>query len=265
MIPKIIHYCWFGGNPKPEIIEKCIASWKQFCPDWEIKEWNESNYDVSVHPYTREAYEAKKWAFVSDVARLEVVSKEGGVYMDTDVELLAPLDFTAECDAFYAFETNLNIASGLGFGAVAGHPSVTAMLAQYDGRQFLVNGKLDMSPCPAKNTEALKNCYPQFQRNGKDQSFCNIEILSGESYAKIAKHYSTGLWGEGMKAEEKKREFKDTKFKRFIRKPQIIDWVEEKLGKKAAGVYVFLSYDLMERGLLYFVKRSVKKLFGKRI
>ena len=78
MIPKIIHYCWFGRNPKPEIIEKCIASWKKYCPDWEIKEWNEDNYDVNKAPYVREAYEAKMWAFVSDYARLDIIFQNGG-------------------------------------------------------------------------------------------------------------------------------------------------------------------------------------------
>lgn len=78
MIPKVIHYCWFGGNPKPEIVEKCIASWRKFCPDWEIIEWNESNYDVEKTPFVKEAYKAKKWAFVSDFARLDVVYAAGG-------------------------------------------------------------------------------------------------------------------------------------------------------------------------------------------
>ena len=261
MIPKTIHYCWFGGNPKPEIIEKCIASWKQFCPDWEIKEWNESNYDVTAHPYVKEAYEAKKWAFVSDVARLEIIYREGGIYMDTDVELLAPLGFVTACDAFFSFETNLNINSGLGFGATARHPSVAAMLACYNNRHFIIKGTPDLRPCPTKNTEALKNCYPQFQRNGTSQLFDGVQILSGNDYTKFAKHYSTGLWGDDMKAEDRKRPFRDTKFKRFIRKPEIIDWVEKYLGKKAASIYVFLSYDLMEQGPLYFAKRLLKKIF----
>lgn len=78
MIPKIIHYCWFGKNSKPEIVERCIASWKKYCPDWEIKEWNEDNFDVTSIPYMKEAYEAKKWAFVSDVARLLILYQSGG-------------------------------------------------------------------------------------------------------------------------------------------------------------------------------------------
>lgn len=89
MIPKKIHYCWFGGNPKSDLILTCIKSWKNFCPDYEIIEWNENNWDINYNQYTREAYQAKKWAFVSDVARLDIVYRYGGLYLDTDVELKA--------------------------------------------------------------------------------------------------------------------------------------------------------------------------------
>lgn len=260
MLPKTIHYCWFGGNPKPEVIEKCIASWRKFCPDWEIVEWNEGNYDVAAHPYTKEAYEAGKWAFVSDVARLEIVLKEGGIYMDTDVELLAPLDFAADCDAFYVFETNLNIASGLGFGAVAGHPSLEAMLTCYSGRHFVVNGKADLSPCPAKNTEALKNCYPDFRRNGQSQAFDGVRILSGSEYAQLAQHHGTASWVDGP---VEKHIFKDTKLKRWLRKPSRFEWMETYCGKKLTAIYTFLVYDLLEMGPLYYIKRLIMKLRKK--
>lgn len=257
MIPKIIHYCWFGGNLKPEIIEKCIASWKKHCPDWEIIEWNEDNYEVTAHPYTKEAYEAKKWAFVSDVARLEIVCREGGIYMDTDVELLAPLELITECDAFYAFETNLHINSGQGFGAVAGHPSVKEMLLCYDGRHFMVKGKPDLSPCPAKNTDALRNRYPQFQRNGTSQFFDGVRILSGDEYFKIAFHHGTKSWVDGPVGTHA---FKDTKLKRWLRKPEYFDFIEKRFGKKAMSIYTFLVYDLMEMGPMYYAKRLWKKL-----
>ena len=92
MIPKKIHYCWFGGNPLPELAIKCIESWKKYCPDYEIIEWNESNFDVNALKYTKEAYENKKMAFVSDVARMYALVNIGGIYMDTDVELLKNLD-----------------------------------------------------------------------------------------------------------------------------------------------------------------------------
>lgn len=92
MIPKIIHYCWFGGNPLPESAKKCIASWRKFLPDYEIKEWNESNFDVNSIAYTREAYKLKKYAYVSDYARLWILYNYGGLYFDTDVELIKSID-----------------------------------------------------------------------------------------------------------------------------------------------------------------------------
>ena len=92
MIPKIIHYCWFGGNPLPKSAIKCIESWKKYLPDYEIKEWNESNFDFSKCAYAREAAEKKKWAFVSDYARFKILYQYGGLYFDTDVEVIKPLD-----------------------------------------------------------------------------------------------------------------------------------------------------------------------------
>ena len=92
MIPKKIHYCWFGEKPLPKISKKCIASWKKYCPDYEITEWNENNFDVNCCDYTREAYQAKQYAFVSDVARLHALINYGGIYMDIDHEILKPID-----------------------------------------------------------------------------------------------------------------------------------------------------------------------------
>lgn len=257
MIPKVIHYCWFGGNPKPEIIEKCIASWKTNCPDWEIKEWNESNYDVNAHPYTREAYEEKKWAFVTDVARLEIVDRHGGVYLDTDVELLDGLDSVMDCDAFYFFETDRNINSGMGFGAAAGHCTTKAMLSYYEGKHFVIREKLDLSPCPAKNTEALRSVYPAFQRNGQTQHIDGTAILSCSEYTLFAHHHGTMSWVDGDKGTHV---YKDTKLKRFLRRPEYFDWIEQHLGKKATAVYTFAVYDLLEMGPVYYIKRISHKL-----
>lgn len=107
MIPKIIHYCWFGGNPLPEDAKKCIASWKKYLPDYEIKEWNESNFDVNCCPYVKEAYEAKKYAFVSDYARFHVLYREGGLYFDTDVEVIKNMDYIIAAGNFMGFEKSL--------------------------------------------------------------------------------------------------------------------------------------------------------------
>ena len=119
-IPKVIHYCWFGGKPIPEQNRVWMESWRRLCPEFEIKEWNETNYDVRTIPYMAEAYDAKKWSFVSDCARLDIIFQYGGFYLDTDVELLKSLDDLAEQAAFFGFESPVYVARGLGFGAEEG-------------------------------------------------------------------------------------------------------------------------------------------------
>ena len=121
-IPKVLHYCWFGGAPKPKNIQNCIRSWKKYCPDYEIIEWNEQNFDVSQSLYTRQAYDARRWAFVADYARLKILYEQGGIYMDTDVELLRSLDDLLVYPAFFGFQHNNEVATGLGFGAEARSP-----------------------------------------------------------------------------------------------------------------------------------------------
>lgn len=144
MIPKIIHYCWFGHNPLPSSAIKCINSWKTFFPDYEIKEWNEDNFDVNIIPYTQEAYEAKKYAFVSDYARFWILYKYGGLYFDTDVEVIKPMDDIVAQGPFMGFEKpNENIkgsiampAPGLGLLAEQGQPIYKEILNYYDGIHY---------------------------------------------------------------------------------------------------------------------------------
>ena len=156
-IPKIIHYCWFGRNPKPRLAEKCILSWKKFCPDYEIVEWNEDNFDLSAAPlYVRQAYEAKKWAFVTDYVRLKVVCDRGGIYMDTDVELVKSPDFLLNHQAYFGFEDPEAVNTGLGFGAQQNAPIIRNMMAVYEDLAFLQeDGSFDLTPCPERNTEIL--------------------------------------------------------------------------------------------------------------
>ena len=152
MIPKTIHYCWFGRNPKPKLAEKCIASWKKYCPDYDIIEWNEKNFNINTNGYTRMCYEQKKYAFLSDYVRLLVVAEHGGLYFDTDVELLKSPDFLLEQEAFFGFETAEYVASGLGFGSVARGAAIEAMLAEYGP---LLDGTQGTVGCPRLNTSAL--------------------------------------------------------------------------------------------------------------
>lgn len=152
MIPKTIHYCWFGRGEKPKLAQKCIASWKKFCPDYEIVEWNEDNFDINSTPYTRYCYENKKWAYLSDYVRLEVVYRYGGVYFDTDVEVIASFDDLVNNKTFFAFESTKMINTGLGFGAEKGSEYVRAMMESYDYKQ---EEGIQVTGCPALNTKAL--------------------------------------------------------------------------------------------------------------
>ena len=155
MIPKKIHYCWFGRGEKPKLAEKCIASWKKFCPDYEIIEWNEDNFDLDYNGFTRYCYDNKKWAFLSDFARLVVVAEHGGIYFDTDVELLKKPDGLLQYEAFYGFENDSHIATGLGFGAEANHPTILSMKEQYAKIRPNDDGTYPMIVCPALNTAGL--------------------------------------------------------------------------------------------------------------
>lgn len=139
MIPKIIHYCWFGNAEKPELIKKCIASWKKNCPDYEIIEWNEDNFNIEICDYVREAYSEKKWAFISDYARHYVLNKYGGIYLDTDVELLKPLD-TFLVTNFVALENADSIATGLIMGCEGNNWFCQRMLNEYNNDHFISTG-----------------------------------------------------------------------------------------------------------------------------
>lgn len=142
-IPKVIHYCWFGGNPLPESAVRCIESWKKYCPGYEIREWNESNYDVNACVYIQEAYRAKKWAFVSDYARFDILYSYGGLYFDTDVELIRPIHDILQAGPFMGRERNVlgkesyMVNPGLGIGAAAGMPIYKEILDSYTQMHFI--------------------------------------------------------------------------------------------------------------------------------
>ena len=157
-IPKVINYCWFGKEELPDLAKKCIASWEKHCPDYEIKRWDETNVGQIDNLYARQAFEAKKWAFVSDYFRLKIIYEQGGIYLDTDVELIKSLDpLTDRYDGFFGYEKGEGlVATGLGFGAEKGNKFVKAMLDEYDGISFLSeSGEPDTTPCPKRNTKAL--------------------------------------------------------------------------------------------------------------
>lgn len=138
MIPKVIHYCWFGHNPLPPLAQKCIASWRKFFPDYEIKEWNENNFDINAIPYTAQAYKHKKYAFVSDYARFKILHENGGIYFDTDVEVIKPMDDILTKGAYFGRENESEFACnpGLGFACEPKSKLLEEMLDLYASMQF---------------------------------------------------------------------------------------------------------------------------------
>lgn len=175
MIPKIIHYCWFGGKEKPKCVMKMINTWKKYCPDYEIKEWNESNFDININRYCKEAYEANKWAFVSDVARLFALYSEGGIYMDTDVEVIQSLDKLLNNNVFIGFEGTKWIGTNI-IGAEKKNQFIKEFLNIYINAKFRNN---DGSFCTNTNVERvtrlLKENY-NLKLNGDEQILNGIHI-----------------------------------------------------------------------------------------
>lgn len=157
-IPKVIHYCWFGEKPLPEEYKNYIESWKKYMPDYQIIEWNEKNFDIRKCEFIKSAYEHKKWAFVSDYARLDIIYNNGGIYLDTDVEVIKNFDKLLSYECFMGFEVSGFINTGLGFGAVKHHPIIKENLDYYNNLRFINDdGTFNTITCPKITTEILKN------------------------------------------------------------------------------------------------------------
>lgn len=220
-IPKVIHYCWFGGNPLPELAIHCIDSWKKYFPDYEIKEWNETNFDVNVIPYTAQAYKAKKYAFVSDYARFWILYKYGGLYFDTDVEVVKNMDDIISKGAFMGCENwaqpgatlaELGVNPGLGLGVAPGLGFIGEILDHYKSLSFLdKNGKPNLETIVEITTNMLCkyglknineiqnirdiNVYP------KDY-FCPIDMITEKlkmTKNTVSIHWYMGSWVEHRK------------------------------------------------------------------
>ncbi len=241
MIPKTIHYCWFGNKPLDSKSKKCIASWKKYNLGYQIIEWNEKNFDIKSNQYVYEAYQSKKYAFVTDYVRLYVLYLYGGIYMDTDVEVLKPLDCFLKLPAFSGFERYNKIPTGI-IGSEKNNKWIELLLRDYDTRTFMLDdGKLDMTT----NVELITNKsianYPLILNNTeqhlKDFSifpfdwFCAKDLSDGK--IKVTEntftiHHFAGSW------ESRNNKFRG-KVYRFINRyfgKSAAELVRKKLGKK---------------------------------
>ena len=217
-IPKIIHYCWFGGNPLPELAVRCIESWKKYFPEHEIKEWNETNFDVNIIPYTAQAYKAKKYAFVSDYARFWILYKYGGLYFDTDVEVVKNMNDIISKGSFMGCENwaqpgatpaQLGVAPGLGLGENPGQDLIGEILDYYKTLSFLdKNGKPNLETIVEITTKLL--CKYGLQNVNEIQNvrgvniypkdyFCPIDMITEKlkiSSRTVSIHWYMGSWVE---------------------------------------------------------------------
>lgn len=215
-LPAKIHSFWFSGDEKPDLYKRCIESWHKYCPDFEIAEWNADNYDVTKNQYMQEAFEHKKWAFVSDFARLDLLNQFGGIYMDMDVELLAPIDSLLYADSFFCRQEDGLLELGSGFGVQAGDPLIQVMLRTYTGRKLIKpDGELDKTPQP----EWLSNVLAEngFYKCYDSQIIGDRLILSNDyitcatgadptQTARVGVHWHNGGWLD----EKQKKLIKDS-------------------------------------------------------
>ena len=215
MIPKIIHYCWFGGNPLPPLAVKCMDSWKKHCGDFEIKEWNENNFDISMTRYSKEAAEREKWAFVADIARFYTMYQYGGLYFDIDVEVVKPIDGFLDTGMFIGFESDVEINTGQGFGAEKNFYLVKKMLDIYNETPFInPDGTSNMTPSPKYTSKIME--AEGFVLNNTRQTIGNIEVYPTEYFCPkdwrndetiitpntyTVHHFMASWWGDEERAQ----------------------------------------------------------------
>lgn len=239
MIPKVIHYCWFGRNTLPQYAKNCIESWKRYCPDYEIKEWNESNFPMDCCTYVQEAYKAKKWAFVSDYARFWILYREGGVYFDTDVELMKSIDDLIVKGPFMGCETALSdeglpisgkVAPGLGIAAYPGISLYKTILDSYIDDCFICSdGTENKKTIVMRTTEILE----KYGFDWHDRSIQEIEgicIYPSDFFCPIC--YATGE----IKITENTRSvhhYAETwKTTEELQMKRIMQWIDKRFGRR---------------------------------
>ena len=259
-VPKIIHYCWFGKNPLPELAVKCIDSWRKFLPDYEIKEWNEDNYDIRKIQYISQAYDAKKYAFVSDYARFDILYQYGGLYFDTDVEVIKPLDEILKRGAFAGVESAGALNAGLGLASPAASPVYKEILDSYKDSSFIkADGSMDLTTVVTRVSDIFRKhgftdkneiqevdgitVYPS-------EYFCPINPSTGElriTENTYTIHHYAATWTIPIR-------------KKYM---SLRESLSKKLGRKSAKIILLplqLACVIKETG----IKNAIRKIFRRK-
>lgn len=275
MIPKIIHYCWFGGNPLPESAKKCINSWRKYLPDYSIKEWNENNFDIHCCRYVEQAYEQKKWAFVSDYARFWILYHEGGVYFDTDVELIQPLEIILKKGPFFGIERGNPpmVAPGLGMAALPNMNFYKKVLENYQ-EDFFINGDghLNLTVICTRITDLLYQ-YGMHKGNFNQiiqvqniwiypaEYFCPLDYYTGKlviTENTYSIHHYDGSWTSTIQQKRNSLKYKYYDlFSRFLNNKTSY-FISDKLARlislyREGGIYLVFNKLI---GRIFYVERK---------
>lgn len=225
MIPSTIHYCWFGRKELPDLYKRCIESWHKYCPEYEIKEWNESNCNIEETIFTKQAYECGKYGFVPDYFRLKIIYEHGGIYLDTDVEVLRNLDDLRYNQAFCGVEYIGTSALGLGFGAVKGNKIIEYLAKRYKTERFLLeDGSINEIASPVLQSQDLIKIglsYSPDVQKVEGLTIYPVEVLSPKSLRTgevcitdytYALHHYDGSWLSGERLNQKVEKEKRVKY-----------------------------------------------------
>ncbi|SDZ17559.1 Glycosyltransferase sugar-binding region containing DXD motif-containing protein [Proteiniborus ethanoligenes] len=243
MIPKILHYCWFGKGEKSSLISKCISSWRQHCPDYEIIEWNEDNFDININRFVKEAHESKKYAFVSDYVRLYVLYKHGGVYVDCDLEITQNIDVFLNDSAFSSFETKDYFPTAI-MGAEKGHLWIKDLLDYYENRPFILdNNILDITTNTVIITNITKEKYGLILDNQEQilredvHVYPNYYFCTNSYYKKnYAIHHFNGSWLQD-------RDSYNSELTKFKKNYNILTNVLQRISTKKELYFNFSNYE----------------------
>lgn len=275
MIPKIIHYCWFGNQPLDKKAKKCISSWKKYFPNYEIKEWNESNFNINAFPYARQAYDAKKWAFVSDVARLYALYTYGGIYFDTDVEVIKAFGEILDGKTVVGLEDNNYIATCV---LIAPQKSsiIRSLLDSYSGIDFInMDGTYDYTPNPKRLSAVLDSIGIDY-KNGTVTE--DIRCLSQDYFSPydyklnpihltdntLSVHHFAATWLPEYRLKDRRKEKRlSVIVKRSIK--NMFNRVKDKIIRIISSFNPLLSDILNESGILIKKSYKLSKRYNGRI
>ena len=263
----MIHYCWFGNGEKSKLVKDCIESWKAVYPDYKLIEWNETNFDIDCLQYIKDAYADKKWAFVSDYARLHIIYHNGGVYLDTDVLMKQNcLDEWCKHSCWFASDNIRSINTGMGFGAEKGHHIVGALMDAY--KDYIYPNGTNVQ----RDTLILEKILPNWVKSNENQVIDDVLIVGMNGYGRYAQHLYACSWVDDISKQKFEVPKPLTKWQQFkcdfkwnlhqkLRNPKVLAWMEKRRGTLIEKIYTTIFFGMLDTGIWHYIKLLFKKIF----